>query len=168
MREHLIDRRPPQLLALLPAERTARAREEQARDALQALALEALEEGAVLAVHGQDVHAALLRAPHDDLARDDERLLVRERDVLARLDGAQRRREPGKSHHRRHDHVDARMGRRVNERLPPTRKLRADGPPREAVLQAAIRRLIGEHRELRMELLDLRREELIARVRREH
>ena len=55
-------------------------------------AFEALEDGVVLAVHGQDAHAfTRRRRAHDGFARHDEDFLARHREVVARLNRRQRR-----------------------------------------------------------------------------
>ena len=165
MREDLRLRRADERFALLAAERAAGAGQEELLDRLALLALQALEERAVLAVNGQDGDALLLRAAHDDLAGDDERLLVGERDVLLGVERLHRRLEAGKAHHRGHDGVDVRVGRRVDEGLAATGELRL---ARVARLEARIGGLVGEHGELRLELADLLFEQFVARIGREH
>ena len=53
-------------------------------------ALQALEDGGVLAVHREQAHTLLLRPCRDERAAGHKRFLVRERNVLARLDGGKR------------------------------------------------------------------------------
>ena len=165
MREDLRLRRTDELLALLAAERAAGAGQKEFLDRLALLALQALEKGAVLAVDGQDGNALLLRAAHDDLAGDDERLLVGERDVLLGVERLHRRLEAGEAHHRGHDRVDGGIGRRIDERLTAAGELRL---ARVARLEARVGRLVGEHGDLRLELADLLFEQFIARIGSEH
>ena len=54
-------------------------------------AVQTLVNGIVLAVHRQHRHAAAAGRIHDDRAGHDQHFLVRERDGLARIDGAQHR-----------------------------------------------------------------------------
>ena len=165
MREDLRLRRADERLALLAAERAARTGQEQLLDRLALLALQALEKGAVLTVDRQNGDALLLRAAHDDLAGDDERLLVGERDVLLGVERLHRRLEAGKAHHRGHDRVDGGIGRRIDERLTAAGELRL---ARVARLEARVGRLVGEHGELRLKLADLLFEQFIARIGSEH
>ena len=119
----------------------------------------------MLAVDGQDGDALLLRAAHDDLAGDDERLLVGERDVLLGVERLHRRLEAGKAHHRGHDGVNVRVGRRVDECLAAAGELRL---ARVARLEARVGGLVREHGELRLELADLLFEQFVARIGREY
>ena len=165
MREDLRLRRADERLALLAAERAARTGQEQFLDRLALLALQALEKGTVLTVDGQNGNALLLCAAHDDLAGDDERLFVGERDVLLGVERLHRRLEAGKAHHRGHDRVDVRVGRRVDEGLATASELRL---ARVARLEALVGGFIGEYGELRLELADLLFEQLVARIGSEH
>ena len=81
-------------------------------DAVDRLADEALEERRVLAVDGD--HGRLVRGDESlhEFARDDERLLVGERDLLPRPDRRDRRPQPGEPDDGRHDDIDALRCRR--------------------------------------------------------
>ena len=59
------------------------------------MALEALEDGAVLAVHGQDPRIVLARRGHDELAGEDEDLLGGQGEVLAGGERGEGGLEPG-------------------------------------------------------------------------
>ena len=83
------------------AERPARGREQDAVEVLAALPLEALEDGAVLAVDRQDAHAAPRRASGHQRPGHDQGFLVGQRDRFAGIDGRQRRAKPGAAHHGR-------------------------------------------------------------------
>ena len=69
------------------AERAAGCGEHEARDLVPALAAQQLVEGVMLAVDRQQAHAPSARAGRDGPAGEDEDLLARQGDVLARLDG---------------------------------------------------------------------------------
>ncbi len=122
----------------------------------------------MLAVDGQDFDALLLRTARHELARDDERLLVRKRDVLPGIERFHRRLETGKAHHRRHDDVNVVHGRRIDKRLPAARKLRPLAFAREVFFEPRIGRFIGQHGEFGAELFHLLREQLIAAIRGQH
>ena len=94
------------LLRAQTVERPARAGQNEALDlAAVAAALEALEDRAVLAVDGDDLRAAALRRIHDELARADERFLVRKRDAFFLLDRRERRLESDHAHYSGDDRV---------------------------------------------------------------
>ena len=97
-----------------------------------------------MCIRDRDGDALLLRAAHDDLAGDDERLLVGERDVLLGVERLHRRLEAGKAHHRGHDGVNVRVGRRVDECLAAAGELRL---ARVARLEARVGDLVREHGE---------------------
>ena len=59
----------------------------------------------MLRIDGDDLRAAALRLAHDQLARTDERLLVRQRDALATFDGGQRRPQADHAGYRSHDGI---------------------------------------------------------------
>ena len=61
------------------------------------LAPEAWKDGAMLAVDGDQPDTLVLDQPHDELAADDERLLVGERNRLLMLDCRDRRPKPGEA-----------------------------------------------------------------------
>ena len=61
----------------------------------------------MLGIHRQDAHAVLLCGAHHQTARTHERLLVRQRNVLARLDGRHRRQQPDHADNRRYHDVRA-------------------------------------------------------------
>ena len=64
----------------------------------------------MLGIHRQDAHAVLLCSAHHQTARTHERLLVRQRDILARLDGRHRRQQADHADNRRHHDVRAALG----------------------------------------------------------
>jgi hypothetical protein len=87
------------------AERPARGREQQPRHVLAALAGQGLEDGVVLAVHGQQRDAAGGGlAPHQR-ARHHQHLLVGERHVAAGADRRQRRTQTHRAHQGGHHQV---------------------------------------------------------------
>ena len=92
MRERVIDGGERHLLARLGAEGATGGGEHHATDLVhRRRRLEALEERVVLAVDRNDANVGLGGGRHDHRAGGDERLLVRERDVAAPLDGDKRR-----------------------------------------------------------------------------
>ena len=64
----------------------------------------------MLGIHRQDAHAVLLCSAHHQTARTHERLLVRQRNVLARLDGRHRRQQADHADNRRYHNVRTALG----------------------------------------------------------
>ena len=95
-----------QLFLAERAERAAGAGEQDLLDFVVALADEALEDGRVLAVNGQDGHVVLLGELADEFSGDDERLLVGQAYLLAGPDGMDGGLKAGEADHRREHHVD--------------------------------------------------------------
>ena len=91
----------------------------------------------MLAVHGNDLHAALRRAGHDDGAGADQRLLVGQRDALAGVDGGKRRQQPDGTGYRRDDAV------RLRQRGGLQKPLRAGDDARRRVRQGDAQRFGG-------------------------
>ena len=69
------------------------------------LAVQALENRRVLAIHRQHAHAVLARLAHDDFAGHDQDLLGCHRDVFAGANGRQRRMQSRSAHDRDQDDV---------------------------------------------------------------
>src|ERR1035441_8493372 len=65
---------------------------------LSGLAVQALEDGRVLAVHGQHLHAMLASFAHDNFARHDEDFLGGHGNVFARANSGERRLQAGRAH----------------------------------------------------------------------
>mmetsp|Transcript_7701 Transcript_7701/g.25525 ORF Transcript_7701/g.25525 Transcript_7701/m.25525 type:complete len:476 (-) Transcript_7701:266-1693(-) len=122
-------------------------------------ALEALEDGGVFRVGGEDEDAVLLDERHDARPARDERLLIREADVLLRLDGGHRRLEPCAANDARDCRVRVRMPRHLDRSLLPRHNLwHLAVPTRERLLELANLRGVADAHERRAELLDLIRE----------
>ena len=71
------------------------------------LILQALEDGRVFAVHGQQLHAVLFHSLRDQMSAGDKALLVGQRQVVAALDGAQAGTKAGNAHNAVQHHVRA-------------------------------------------------------------
>ena len=100
-----------QVLSRPAEEGTAGGREKDAFEPpLGRCALEALEDGGVLTVDGQDLHAVFLRRRSDQLAAGDEGLLVGKGDGLPRFDGIHGGQEPGDADDGVEDRVRVRVG----------------------------------------------------------
>ena len=97
VRERLLGCHIGQLVTRPAAERAAGARQDEARDLVGRRALQALVERGVLAVDRQDAPAAALLRGERKLARGDEALLVREREVDAVLERPERRVDAGEA-----------------------------------------------------------------------
>ena len=87
-------------------EGTARSREQNLLNFVVALAHDALENGRVLAVDGQDGCVIFVGQLANQFTGYDQRLLVGQANLLAGLDGMNGGRESGKSHHGGEYHVD--------------------------------------------------------------
>ncbi len=94
------------------AKRSTGSREQDAREILPALAGERLEDGAVLAVHWQQRHAAGAHFAEHQGARHDEHFLVGQRDVAAGANAGQRGLQAGRPHERRHQEIGLVRGHR--------------------------------------------------------
>ena len=96
----------PQLFGLHAEEGAAGGRQQDLGQALGALLiLQALEDGRVLAVHGQQLHAVLFHSLRDQMSAGDKALLVGQRQVVAALDGAQACAKAGNAHNAVQHHV---------------------------------------------------------------
>ena len=87
------------------AEGAAAGGEEDALNAAVAMAFQTLEDGVVLAVHGQDVHAFAFGGLSDSLAGHDEDFLAGHGQVHAALDGGQGRSQARSAHDGHQHHV---------------------------------------------------------------
>ena len=99
------------------AEGAAAGGEEDAADLAVAVAFQALEDGVVLAVHGQEVHVFPLGGLRDGLAGHDEDLLAGDGEVHATLDGGEGGGEPGGADDGDEDHVGLASVHEVDEAL---------------------------------------------------
>ena len=97
-------------LAGAVAERAARRGEDEPLDLLRTPAVQALVQGAMFAVDGQEARPAGLRLSDHQLPRHHQRLLVGEGDVFPRLQGPVRGDQPDRAHRRRHHHRGVGMG----------------------------------------------------------
>ena len=100
----LFDGHRGELLALQVAQRAAAARDDEAAQG-RPFACEALEDGRMLRVDRQDRRTAFARQRHHVCAGDDERLLVRQRQLLARFDRSDGGGEPRIAHQGVDDHL---------------------------------------------------------------
>ena len=110
-----------------PAKRTARRREHEPVDGAGALAGDQLVQRGVLGVDGQDLGARGLGERHHELAADDERLLVGEREIDALAERRDRRAEPGRADEGVQDEVGGGLHDEPHETLGPGEHL-AVGP----------------------------------------
>ena len=125
--ERLLDGDVLELGARAPAERAARRGEHELVDRARRLAGEQLVQRGVLGVDGDDLRAGGLGERHDELAADDERLLVGQREVDALPQRRDRRAEPRGADQRVEDEVGARLEHEPHEPLGPAQHL-AVGP----------------------------------------
>ena len=88
-------------------ERSSGGRQDDPADIFPPVSLETLENGAVFAIDGNDIHPLFCRFSQDDAARHDQRLFVGQRDVSSRLDRVEGRKEAGRSDHGGNDHIRA-------------------------------------------------------------
>ena len=102
-----------QLLDGRRAEGASRGGEEDFVDGIAVFAHQALENRAVLAVHGQNRRAVFHGQFRNEFARHNERFLVGQCDGFPGLDGRDGGAESGETHHGRHHHVDLRQTCRV-------------------------------------------------------
>jgi hypothetical protein len=141
VRQRLLRSDVGELVTRTAAERTAAGGDEQASDVLDALASQGLRERGVLAVDRHDL--AGLGRVGDELAADDERLLVGERERGSRVEGGERGLETDRSRHPVEDDV-TRRARRLDGCL------RTGHQPRDPVvtLGVAASLSLGVEREL--------------------
>ena len=98
----------PQLLGLHPEEGAAGCGEQDLGQALGTLLiLQALEDGGVLAVHGQQLDAVLCHRLCDQMAAGDKALLVGKGQIMAALNGGQAGTQTGDAHHTVQHHIRA-------------------------------------------------------------
>ena len=119
--EGLLDGDRGKLGTAAAAERAPARRQDEPLDGPGALAVEELVQRRVLGVHGDDPRAGRLRELHDELAADDERLLVGEREVDALAERRDRRAEAGGADERVQDEVGAGLDDEPDEPLRPCR-----------------------------------------------
>ena len=120
-------------------------------------AMQALVDGVVLAVDGQDRDAAAARGVHHQPAGHDQHFLVGQRDGLARLDRREDRFERRGAGGRAQDEIDVGMGRDGNQRIAPGAVL--GGQFSSQHLAQLVHRAAGGHGDgLRLVAGDLRRE----------
>ena len=100
-----------------PAERPARGGQDEPLDGAGRLAATELVQRRVLGVDGQDLRARGLGELHDQLAADDERLLVGQRQVDALPQRGHRRAQPGGADERVEHEVGARVEHQAHEPL---------------------------------------------------
>ena len=153
MAQRLRQRHMRKLLPRKSAKRTAARCQEYFFNRTVPIALQALKNCAVLAVHRQQLHAAFGCRLHDQLPARQQRLLVGECNILACQNRVIGRFQPAHSHQRVHHHVTVR-GRRRDQALPAMqeRDLRKLRRQRERVLSP-----LG-NRELRTKRRDLLRQ----------
>ena len=106
-----------ELAARAPAKRAAGRGQDEVLDRPGPLAGDQLMQRGVLGVDGQDLRAGRLRERHHELAADDERLLVGEREVDALAERRDRRAEPGGADERVQDEVGAGLEHELDEPL---------------------------------------------------
>src|SRR6266540_2753336 len=97
MRERFLRSYGAELVAVSAAKGPTGSRQDERLDCLLCPAFEALEGGAVLAVHGQQQPPTPLPRGQRELAGDDEALLVRKRELNASLQRPESRIEPGEA-----------------------------------------------------------------------
>ena len=107
VRERLLDGHVLELGARAPAERPAARGDRDALDRARGLAREELVQRGVLGVHRGDPRAGRFGERDHELAADDERLLVREREVDPLAERRDGRREPRRPDERIQDEVGA-------------------------------------------------------------
>ena len=88
------------------AERPSRSGEQDLVDGVAAFAHQALEDGAVLAIDGEDSHAVLHCQPSDEFTSHHECFLVGQRNVLPGFDGGDSGAQSRKTDHRSEHDVD--------------------------------------------------------------
>ena len=105
MRERFLDSDSTERPEVPLSQRPAGSCENDPFDLFAAAAPEGLVDRAVLGIDRDDLRAALARGGDDELPGDDERLLVRERESLARDDSGVRRPQSHRSDQTRDDDV---------------------------------------------------------------
>ena len=99
----------------LAEERAARGSQDDLIERIALTCLHTLEDGRVLGVYRQDVHALFACRLHDQSARADQRLLVGKRNVLASINGSERGQQSNHADHRGHNRITVRIGRRCDQ-----------------------------------------------------
>ena len=166
MRERLLHRRQGQLFPAPSQERPAGTRDDHAAEVIAALPTQALRQRGVLRVDGHKPLRLSLDQVHDQLAPDDERLLVGERQGLPGLEGGQGGAQPDRADHGVQDHVGVDLTSHELRGLRPGQHLdRAQATELRGDLTC--RFLLGHRHDLRHELADLAHEQLVAGPRRE-
>ncbi len=98
--QRLLDRHPGQLRARATAERSARGGQHEPVHGARPLALQQLVQRRVLGVHGDDLRPGRLGELHHELAPDDQRLLVGQREIDALAQRGDGRPQPGRADQR--------------------------------------------------------------------
>ena len=121
-----------ELVAGPASERAARAGEHDALEVLAPLAAHRHRERGVLGVDGQQPLRLALDEVGHELAADDEALLVRERERLARLQRRERGRQPGRADERVQHHVGLGLAREALGRVGTLDRSRPRAPRRSS------------------------------------
>ena len=111
MRQRLLTRHMPHLRGGLAEKRAAGRGQDDFRERIAMRGLRALEDGRMLGVDRQDLNTFVARRAHDQPTRAHERFLVRQRDVLARVDRGQRRQQADHTDDCGHNDIRARLRR---------------------------------------------------------
>ena len=106
MSERLIDRYVLQLICGFTEERAAgRSQQDFFESLLLRCSLQALEDRAVLAVYGQQLHSVFLNGAHDKLAAGYQSFFIREGYILLSLDRFKRRSQADHADHGVHENI---------------------------------------------------------------
>ena len=154
-----------QLLTGFAVKRPAGGGDNQPLDTLCLVALQALEDGGMLAVDGGQTDALLLCQPHHQLAAGHQRLFIGQSDVVARLDGCHRRQQSGHAHHRVENRILLRVRRYLQDPLHPAQHLGAG--VLHPVFELLCRLRVGQGRIAGTVLPDLLLQQLPVAVRRQ-
>src|SRR5688572_17119308 len=170
VRDCLFRRHRRQVFAPRAQEWAAGRGEQDARDARRGAAWgsarrQALEDRVVLAVDRQDGRARAPRSLEQESAREHQRFLVGQQDLLARSRGRERRRETDGADDGGHDGIRLRQRRDGGERVGSAGDARRQSRARDALREARGRGAIGESRNGGAMTLDLREQRLVIRVR---
>ena len=151
------------LLPAPAAERAAGGGEQDAADAGRARTTvvtggQALEDGVVLAVDGQQRRAVHARQFRQHRAGQHHRFLVGQQQALAGARGSEARLEAGRAHDGCHDDIDIRVRGHLGQRSRPLQHFSAAAGRSERILQRLGARGIGQHGEARLPLQALRQQ----------
>ena len=84
---------------------SAGGRQDDPLDIFPPVTLQTLEDRAVLAVDGNDLHPLLCCLSQHDVSRHHQRLFIRQGDILSRLNCIQGRKQSGRADHGGNDHI---------------------------------------------------------------